>query len=255
MGNGPYTLNVNEERDKKKGGAPFPESDTPFHLQLPCCLKCNKILNDRFELETTGFRLPVVSAFNGMSLTSEEVRSASLWLLKTCLLMTHPDDKSGRNIQRIAWDQTDQKLYEWMISDTDPPSDLGLFVHHFAPKSSGAAAATIMLPVMETADERVSCQGASIRLLEWGFTLVYHPGWNFNHPSQGDLSVVQIWPPSGALDLSKISQRRDWPLTFCYTDNTFDSTLISASNRPELSTKTVFKDIEGFLGEFRHRFM
>lgn len=251
LGDGPYTQHVNDEREKKKGGAPVPESETPYHVQLPCCLKCNEILNNRFELETTGFRLPVVSAFTGMSLTPEEARAASLWLLKTCLLMTHPEDKSGRNIQRIAWEGADQKLYEWMISDTDPPSDLGLFVHHFGPKRSGAAAATIMLPVMETAGERVSCQGASIGLLDWGFTLVYHPGWNFNHPSQGDQSVAQIWPPTGALDLSKISQRADWPLTFCHTDTTFDGTLMSTSNRPELSSETVFKDISGFLGEFR----
>lgn len=250
MGSGPFTLHKNESAARNKGGAVMPPMHAPNHIQLPCCESCNGILNDRFERTGTGYRPAVERGFDGQHLTAEEARSAALWILKTCLLMVNSSPKSGWNIESIAWEPnaTERKLYEWMITDTDPPSDVSLFIHRFSPQRSQTSAETMTLPVLHADGTEVVCQGATVGLLEWGFTLVHHPGWDFLHPSAADHSVVRLWPAHGEIELSKLAGRADWPVAFHKKHIFIEDGSLGAATLPQLAVDTRFEEIPGFRG-------
>jgi hypothetical protein len=142
----------------------------------------------------------------------------------------------------------ERNLYEWMITDTDPPSDLSLFIHRFSAQRSQTSAEVMTLPVLHADSTEVVCQGATMGLLEWGFTLVHHPGWDFLHPSAADNSVVRLWPAQGEIELSKLAERETWPVVFQNKHIFIEDGTLGAATLPQLAVDTRFEELPGFCG-------
>lgn len=247
LATGPYVFEVNGGAVMNEDGtAEISQNNRPY-FQLNCCEECNDVLNRRFEQPCIK---AVQEAFSGADLTDGDAELASFWLLKTLLLMAHPSRKDGWNINEIAWNDhsIDPELYEWMTSGALPPSDLSLFIHRFSSSNQGTATMTMKLPRLMWSESQKHSQGALIGLKNWGFTLVHHPGWKFEHPLESDPTVEQIWPPQGATNLSKIPTRNDWPLEFQEESILLSGQPSPGLNLPPLTVDTRFHEISGYSG-------
>ncbi|WP_407605653.1 hypothetical protein [Paeniglutamicibacter sp. ORCA_105] len=248
MGDGPYGREKNGVPAKNKAGKkalrPLP---TPEHIKLDCCGPCNTKLNVRFEV---ALNASVKKAFSGVDLSAGEAESAALWLLKTCLLLVHPSTKTGWEIDQIAWENNPDQYepYSWMINENDSPSDLSLFIHRFSPSRQDGAFTSMALPHLIGTKNEVRCQGALIGLKEWGFTLVHHPGWSFQHPFDTDPTIVRIWPPQGTLNFTKIQARPNWPLSFHEGSVFLNVEQMADAILPPLTVETRFDEIPGYVG-------
>lgn len=210
---GIYTLEKNFEPAKNKGGGIRAGRETPEHVQLDCCLSCNKSLNDRFEVPC---RPSVEKMMRGEALSAAEAELAALWFLKTGLLLAFPTPKSGWGTSEVAWSQAtyDESLYSWMIDNTLPPDGLSLLLHRFAPDRQLGSEAALRLPKVVLGERELISQGFDFQLHNWGFTLISHPGWLFEHPNAGGDALARLWPATGDVDVSVLKPRLLWPLSF-----------------------------------------
>jgi hypothetical protein len=71
-----------------------PRSSTGFPgVKLPCCERCNTTLNRRFEGPARPLILDPMDKHEMAQLSAEESRIFAEWIVKTWLLLAHPDAK------------------------------------------------------------------------------------------------------------------------------------------------------------------
>lgn len=244
-----YSLEINGKPARKKNGGPMASRDTPEHVQLDCCGPCNSALNVRFEYQT-GSRPAVEKAMAGVALTDEETESAGIWFLKTALLLAYPGSKSGWGVEHVSWEihAKDPSLYTWMTTNGSPPDGLSLFMNRFTNDSQHGSEATMRLPTVVVGEQESLSQGLTFRLQDWGFALVYHPGWTFEHPNADtNNAVVQLWPPNGGVDLSSLIPHPNWPVTFAAGPVIRFASDANFPSLPPLSLGLDYDDIPGAL--------
>ena len=226
-GTGPWTVLRNGQRMKTASGRPRSPDTTYPWPRLPCCLTCNGRLNTRFEEPSAEEVKQVVSGSS--ALTQEQANAAGLWLLKTLLLYSHPETEHPLDLER-TWRHAPQQLYRWMLSASEPPPpDLGLWVHRFASSSRPRGSLfDLWLPEVHADGEVYQCRAATVGLGNIGVTLLYHPGWNFEHPLESEQAVARLWPGPSAVDLAALPALQDWPLSYApgwqldFEDGAFD---------------------------------
>lgn len=197
-----YSFERNGQPAMNQGGSLKSDRLTPEHVQLPCCLTCNTALNDRFELR---IERPWRNSFLADRSGGSEAEEVGLWLLKTCLLLAHPAQKTGWGVNELSWSGASSPLScDWMISGSGPPSDISLFAHRFYDDRLGVPPFKVALPELRADDHVWLCQSVQLGLRDWGMTLIHHPGWVFEHPSTTPNSVVGIWPASGPISSSSL---------------------------------------------------
>lgn len=248
---GPFTLSVNAEDVMKRDGVTARQQNAFPRTTLPMCEDCNGKLNERFERPAKPLVRGLVKG--ELSLDEQSVRTLALWFLKTWLLLAHPsslDSEGGLASKRWNLDAVAEDLYGWMISGQTPPNSLSLWLLRVVKRSSGSSRENgIPLPTV-VADGRVmkfqSFQfGMDFRAA--GFlevSLVYHPGWEIDHPLEAEQRAVRLWPlvRERALDLAAVplteSDESHWVEVGTYH---FENSAYTLLDRPPLkSVSTLF---------------
>jgi len=195
-------------QDRLKGGGPRQDPVYPW-IQLPCCQPCNRALIKSFELP---LRPAVEALFDLRALSAQEAADTGLWLLKTVLLLHHPEATSRRPGDPAPWEDCGQGLFSCLSDGGDPPEDLGLWVHG----RDAAREGQVPLPLPTIEGDRVhACRAAGVGLGEHlGFSLVHHPPGRLLLPGPAEAASHRLWPPSGALDPAALLRVGPWPLAF-----------------------------------------
>jgi hypothetical protein len=180
---------------------------------VSACRSCGIELRARFEEPA---KAVVRSLVDGrLRLRPADARTFVLWALKTSLLTAHPSAQvgyPGSGVIRFDLSEAPDDIYGWLVEAKPPPSGLSLWAARSAGDAvAGNAVYRIPLPTI-TADARtVRFQEltGSLDLLDAGrldLDLVYHPGWEIDHPLEREDRAVRLWPRDGrrALDLGAL---------------------------------------------------
>ncbi|WP_314216096.1 hypothetical protein [Pseudarthrobacter equi] len=193
-------------------------------IKLPCCVECNGGLNKHFETH----KLLVQGLFKAPEMMSDkESDEVSLWLLKTTMLLSHPETKWDLNSsqdfkQELAkitakqWHQAPKELYHWLSVDGNgtPPPFMSLYLHRFDDASEPMGALEVALPEVRTQGDVFKSLGICFRLKNLGLTLIYHPGWKFKLWGGAEDNTFRVWPDPEPLRVNTLQPRSDWPVAF-----------------------------------------
>ena len=185
-------------------GASLTVDDPLLGSTVPVCLRCSTALSDRFERAA---RPAVESLRQGeLRLRPPRARAFVMWVLKTWLLTAHPAARAsdpGSSLVRFDLSEVPDEIYGWLVEAKPSPPGLSLWATRSARTIvDGDARHRIPLPTI-TADGRTtrfqeftSC----LELLDAGVLkveLVYHPGWEIDHPLERDGRAARLWPRDG----------------------------------------------------------
>ncbi len=141
-----------------------------------------------------------------LALAGGDARIFGLWILKTWLGLAHP----GGHVPVGAlcgerWDLavTASDLYGWMVDSLTPPGGLSVRLARQGKTVPGDEPRRIPLPTVVDGGKAVKFQA-----LRHGFdfgnagffdvSLVYHPGWEIDHPHESEGRAVRLWPQADA---------------------------------------------------------
>ena len=210
---GPFTTEQDGAPATKPDGSVRPPQDTFSRATLDICnggAGCNGTLERRFEARAK----PIVRGIwqGRLSLNAAEATDFALWVLKTWLLMTHPETQisdPGWKDAVVPWDITliPDDIYGWTVDGGLPPDGLTVWVA----RGEIAADTRIYLPtiVADGNTTRFQSFAHGLDFLDAGLLdvhVVYHPGWAIDHPLERDGRAVKLWPRdlSDPLDLGAI---------------------------------------------------
>lgn len=198
---GPFTATINDVPVLGRDGTPRTWPDMA-RVTVPMCNPdgrgCNAKLNRRFEVPAKELIRALVRLDGRITLSPIDARAVGLWFLKTILLWAHPE--AHHSVFEYAprrWAAPPASLYAWMIDGQDPPADLSLWVTRpRSPRPDDPAPRYIDLPTVECDGTDTVCEVQVIGFHGLELTLVYHPGWQVNHPQVPEGTAIQMWPPS-----------------------------------------------------------
>lgn len=204
-------------------GAALMTDDALVGTTIPACLRCSTALTDRFERAAK----PVVEDMweGDLRLRPLQARAFVMWVLKTWLLTSHPaaqDSHPQSGVTRFDLAEVPDDVYGWLVEAKRPPAGLSLWATRSARGAvAGDARHQIPLPTI-TADARtVRFQKLTSRLdlLDGGaldVDLVYHPGWEIDHPLERDRRAARLWPRDGrrVLDIGALPVLESRELTW-----------------------------------------
>lgn len=185
--------------------------------KLPCCLACNDLLNRRFENPGGSAGRRLLSEDNPI-LSEAELGNAALWLLKTWLLLVHPETTSNEGLpQPAAWTKAPPQLWAWLVDGSPVPDGLTLWVQDgINPGGEGGEESRLLLPEI-TADGRiVAFLGFSLGFAKRFVSLIYHPDWPIWHPGVTAGAVLQLWPPIDGQTLNGFPKEPAHVIRFVY---------------------------------------
>jgi len=136
-------------------------------------------------------------------------------VLKTWLLTGHPAAQASdprSSPARFDLSEAPQELYGWLVEEKPPPAGLSVWA------TRGAQAATNGSPRYRIPLPTVTADGRTTRFQELAFRLdlvdggvldielVYHPGWEIEHPLERESRAMRLWPRDGrrVLDLGAL---------------------------------------------------
>lgn len=187
---GPFTITVNGEARRRQ------QVDS---IILPCCLRCNQSMAQRFENPAKALTTRVLGDVLP-GLTASEVTLVALWLVKTWLLLSHPRTEFKDVPGVTPWTLAPPRVFEWLISGTDPPAGLSLWAHRVdesAPGLSAGPRLRVQLPTVVTdSGAHIRFLATKLRLSTLVVTLAYHPGWPIDL-SADDVTPRLLWPSDG----------------------------------------------------------
>jgi hypothetical protein len=196
------------------GSEPAHAGDSPFlRTTVSACRSCGIELRARFEEPA---KAAVRSLADGrLRLRPADAGMFVLWALKTSLLNAHPSAQvayPGSSVIRFDLSDVPDDIYGWLVEAKPPPAGLSLWAaRSVRDVVGGNAVYRIPLPTI-TADARTvrfqELRGG-LDLLDAGrldLDLVYHPGWEIDHPLEREDRAVRLWPRDGrrALDLGAL---------------------------------------------------
>ncbi|MCA1703984.1 MAG: hypothetical protein LC808_12250 [Actinobacteria bacterium] len=93
-----------------------------------------------------------------------------------------------------------------MVDEREPPSDLSLWVTRLrSTRPDDLPPRYIELPTFVSDGIETVCEVQVIGFHGLELTLVYHPGWQVNHPQVREGRAIQMWPlSSGRVDLAAL---------------------------------------------------
>ncbi|HTK24207.1 MAG TPA: hypothetical protein VL264_08255 [Gaiella sp.] len=194
-------------------GASLTTADPLVGTTIPVCLRCSGTLAERFDHAAR----PAVEGLRRgeLRLRPPPARAFAQWVLKTWLLTGHPavqasDPRSSQ--ARFDLSEAPQELYGWLVEEKPPPAGLSVWA------TRGAQAATNGSPRYRIPLPTVTADGRTTRFQELAFRLdlvdggvldielVYHPGWEIEHPLERESRAMRLWPRDGrrVLDLGAL---------------------------------------------------
>jgi len=124
-----YQVEINGQAVMKRDGRTPRRHNNLGAFKLPCCTDCNGVLSHRFETKKT--RAVVQRLYDSDGLVTADARDAralGLWLVKTWLLLSHPDAQPNADFARTPWVAPDA-LFAWTTGGGEPPKDLSMWVY------------------------------------------------------------------------------------------------------------------------------
>ena len=131
-----------------------------------------------------------------MVLSGPDAMVVARWFLKTWLLLAHSAAReSAPEVTPGRWDSGSDDLYGWMVTNQPPPTGLSIWVTRRAEEGPEPAVTRhIPLPTV-VADGRTiqfRAKRAGVQFLD--VSLVYHPGWEIEHPLEAAGRALRLWP-------------------------------------------------------------
>ena len=205
VGPGPYSWEAGGRPILDRRGVPI-LLDEQQRTQLPVCEVCNGQLERNFERPAKDILSAWFDSDGTLALSAEETRNVTRWLIKTLLLLAHPQARLAHpGLDRVAqthrWSSAlPAEYYAWMLtselSPADPPFGLSpwVFRRDLNDSSRGPHRRGIYLPTV--ADGAVSIEFRVQQIVFHGMnvSLVYHPGWDIEHPLEVEGRAVRLWP-------------------------------------------------------------
>ncbi len=206
----------------------FPVSDGPYtttvagstrvtqqfdSIKLQCCGECNDTLARRFENpgQAAAHRLFSQEA---PALSAPEAQAAALWVLKTWLLMAHPDARYQLGTPRPQpWDAAPEGTWSWLVDSRPPPDGLSVWAFRYLQDARAASADSLTLPTVAADGRTVRFRALDLTLSLTNVVLVLHPGWSLDHPAEATGEVVRLWPRD-PLPLPALPARGSRPVRF-----------------------------------------
>jgi hypothetical protein len=173
-----------------------PREDDSWSINLPVCKGCNNVLNQNFELCAQRPVRALMVQDGNVVLSGDDAMVVARWFLKTWLLWAHPAARmSVPDIAPPRWDGVTDDLYTWMVTDQRPPAGLSIWATKRGKEEPEAGATRyIPLPTVVADGRRIEfrVKRASLRWLD--VSLVYHPGWEIDHPLETEGRALRLWP-------------------------------------------------------------
>ncbi len=184
-------------------------------VKLPCCRPCNDTLASRFENPGQAPAVRLLTA-ERPALAQAEAEQAALWLLKTWLLLVHPQARYQPSTPRpLPWERQPDGLWLWLIDGSPPPDGLSAWAFHHVQDPARSATdrpPVLALPIVEADGLTAPFRSLDLTLVRTNVVLVLHPGWPLVHPGEANGDVVRLWPaPSPIEALPALTSR---PLAF-----------------------------------------
>lgn len=145
-GQGPYKWLINDQPLLRRDGLTPVVEEELTRVRLPACRRCNAELNDNFELAAKTPLRRLLSGTTPPDLTPKDTEAVTRWLLKTWLLLAHPEVFYAHPlIEKVhrgrLWPQpAPPEYYEWMVTDAEPPLGLSLWIYRAADRQPGETA-------------------------------------------------------------------------------------------------------------------
>jgi len=126
----------------------------------------------------------------------QQCRTVSLWFLKTWLLLAHPAAReSDPEVTPARWDSGSDDLYGRMVTNQPLPNRLSIWVTRRAEEAPKPAMAQhIPLPTVIADGRTIQFRAKRAGVLFLDVSLVYHPGWEIEHPLELDGRALRLWP-------------------------------------------------------------
>jgi hypothetical protein len=103
--------------------------------------------------------------------------------------------ESDPDVTPARWDSVSDDLYGWMVAHEPPPTGLSIWVARRADQGPEPAE-TRHIPLPTVIADRKTIQfrakRAGVQFLD--VSLVYHPGWEIEHPLELDGRALRLWP-------------------------------------------------------------
>jgi hypothetical protein len=247
---GPWVTYKGSRRVRKEDGTVRPPQSSALRITLPVCkVHCNAELDRRFEKGAK----PVVRRLLGgdLALCAADSYTFALWVLKTWLLTAHPAAvASDPGWPTSDWDLSTipEDIFGWTVDGRPPPAGLSVWMTRRTKSLRIEKRPGIRVPlptvVADGTTVRFHSFARGIRFLEAGFLdvdLVYHPGWDVEHPLASEGRAVQLWPRDSAdeLDLGAVPlEDRDHVSWYGAPTVHFEDAAYAALPRAPLSAKT-----------------
>jgi hypothetical protein len=181
-----------DQRTRQHAGIP--------RVKLPVCRTCNGALDDRFEKLAKPILRKLIANSAQTILTAPEAMHCALWLLKTWLFLANPAAiSSDPAITNRGWDGAPEDLWNWTVNGLSPPAGLSPWLNRpTAQPDAGVQPQHLMLPTIIVDGEdtvfRVQERGVQIGTSFVQGTVVFHPGWEVDHPLEAVGRSLRLWP-------------------------------------------------------------
>lgn len=204
---GPYTTYRGDIPIAKRDGQPRTFNAFP-RIQVPMCEPHNGHLNTRFEQPVKPVIRELLTAEGQALLSPAEARDVGLWIVKTWALLAHPMARSSDpGFALSSWLASRSSAWQWMADDSDPPAALSAWVALRGQRGSGRPRRLFDLPLIVADGQEFDFDVKHHGLRFLDISLVWHPGWEIDHPLERDGRAVRIWPrpPDQPADLRELS--------------------------------------------------
>jgi hypothetical protein len=206
---GPYTTWKGKDPVLRRDGE-IRTQTSMARAKLPMCVAHNAGLARRFERPAKAIVRHVLRMNGSTLVPSSDAAVLALWLLKTWLLLAHPNVRYSDGIERPRWETgAGRSLWHWMAVDEAPPAGFSVWLSKRVDFDDEAEhSRVIRLPTIVLADREIvfRVKEAGIRWLN--VALVYHPGWEILYPPETEHRAIRLWPrttDAGDVDLGELT--------------------------------------------------
>lgn len=213
IGNGPYTIFVNQSPVTKRDSTEPRPIDALPGAHAPVCAGCNNELNKNFEERGKPLVRRLLQRSDparDLQLSTEDMTDLARWLLKVALLAGHPsaehdDTKAKKSLPKFHMDNP--KWFSWMTDGCSIPDGFSVFVSRWDQSHVNwqeSPTMTIDLPHLLVDDMERPFTHHSISIADLYVTIVWHPHWPIKHQQVVEGRAIQLWPALKACDLSSL---------------------------------------------------
>jgi hypothetical protein len=159
------------------------------------CGPCNAGLAKRFEEPAKPLVRALFASEGNISFNMSEATIVGLWFVKTWVLLTHPACRhSEPALGPEPWSVVPDDLYSWMVTGQTPPAALSVWLTKEDRRLEVLEIRHLPLPTVVADGRETQFQALRFGLRSLQVSLVYHPGWEIEHPLEAERRAIRLWP-------------------------------------------------------------